>query len=254
MKPLQRPWWIAVCVACWAGIAGADQPFVSPVEFVTEDGFRLHGDLTSAADAEAPVAILLHMYQSDRSAWAPLVPALVQAGFTVLALDQRAHGESTRRGDDTVRVGEIPRSKFGSWVKAGVHDVAAARAFLDSRGLATDRLVLIGASYGCSVSLLASSDVPGVVALVLLSPGTSYFGVDVLPSAKEFEGALFAVAAEDDLQAARSARSIHDENAGRAKKLLVYLGGGHGTRLFGSVPQLGAAIADFLKTTALPSG
>ena len=30
------------------------------------------------------------MYNSNRSAWAPLVPELVEAGFTVLAIDQRA--------------------------------------------------------------------------------------------------------------------------------------------------------------------
>ena len=82
----------------------------------------------------------------------------------------------------------IPRTEFGELVRDGVRDVEAAVRYLARQGLATDRIVLIGASYGCSVSLLSAEQVEGVRALVLLSPGTNYFGVDVLAAASELPG------------------------------------------------------------------
>ena len=214
------------------------------VSFETSDGFVLKGDLTSAADTRAPVAILLHMYRSDRSAWAPLVPDLVAAGFTVLAFDQRAHGGSQQRRGERVDVASVPRAAFGQMVRDGVHDVEAAVRYLGEQGLATDRIVLVGASYGCSVSLLSAGEVAGVRALVLLSPGANYFGVDVVEFASGFAGPLLLVAAEDDRAAARSARTLAARHQG-AEDLEIYRSGGHGTHLFRPHPELKQRIVEF---------
>jgi len=233
---------LALPLAVGAGDTGKQPPL--PVSFETSDGFVLKGDLTSAPDAKAPVAILLHMYRSNRSAWAPLVPNLLAAGFTVLAIDQRAHGESQQRRGEKVDVATVPRAAFAQLVRDGVRDVAAAARYLAGRGLATDRIVLIGASYGCSVSLLSAEEVAGVRALVLLSPGTNYFGVDVLEAASRFSGPLLVVAAEDDRNAVESARTIAARHQG-SDDLEIYPSGGHGTRLFGPRPQLKQRIVEF---------
>ena len=139
--------------------AQAREPVSFPVSFETEDGFVLHGNLVSGGSTESPVAILLHMYRQDRSSWQPLVPALTARGVTVLAIDQRTHGQSTRQGEKDVRVADLPRGAFGDVVRAGPKDVAAARTFLLKRGFLADRLALVGASYGCSVALLSASEV-----------------------------------------------------------------------------------------------
>lgn len=214
------------------------------VSFETSDGFVIEGDLTSAADTSAPIAILLHMYNSDRSAWAPLVPGLVEAGFTVLAIDQRAHGESKHRRGERVDVAAIPRVKFGELVRGGVRDVEAAVRYFARQGMATDRIVLVGASYGCSVSLLSAPAVEGVRALVLLSPGTNYFGVDVLAAAASFPGPMLVIAAEDDRRSADSARLIARRHQG-SDDLEIYRSGGHGTRLFAPHPELKKRIVEF---------
>ncbi len=223
-----------------------------PVSFETSDGFVLKGDLTSAADTKAPVAILLHMYRSNRSAWAPLVPDLAAAGFTVLAIDQRAHGESKQRRGERVDVATIPRAAFGQLVRDGVRDVEAAVAELARRGLATDRIVLIGASYGCSVSLLSAGEVAGVRALVLLSPGTSYFGVDVVEAASSFPGPLLIVAAEDDRDAVESAQTLAARHQG-PDDLEIYSYGGHGTHLFRPRPQVKRRIVEFAEKAVEPA-
>ena len=222
------------------------------VSFETSDGFVLKGDLTSAADTDAPVAILLHMYRSNRSAWAPLVPDLVAAGFTVLAIDQRAHGESQQRRGERVDVASVPRTAFAQLVRDGVRDVEAAVRHLAGQGLATDRIVLIGASYGCSVSLLAAGEVAGVRALVLLSPGTNYFGVDVVEAAGSFPGPVLIVAAEDDRNAVASARTLAARHQG-TDDLEIYRSGGHGTHLFGPRPQLKQRIIEFAGKAVEPA-
>jgi pimeloyl-ACP methyl ester carboxylesterase len=216
-----------------------------PVRFETSDGFMLHGDLVSAADVNAPVVILLHMYRSNRSSWAPLVPKLVEAGFTVLALDQRAHGESVQQGDRTLKVEQLTRQQFSTLVREGAEDVQAARHFLKERGIAVARIALVGASYGCTVSLLSSGSVEGVRALTLLSPGTAYFGVDALASARGFQGSLLAVAAEDDPRSVESARRIVGKHPGE-HELVIYPSGGHGTRLFAPRPEVMDRIVEFL--------
>ena len=240
---------LALPLAAGAGETGRQRSL--PVSFETSDGFVLKGDLTAAADVKAPVAILLHMYRSDRSAWAPLVPDLLAAGFTVLAIDQRAHGESQQRRGQRVDVATIPPAAFGELVRDGVRDVKAAARYLARQGLATDRIVLIGASYGCSVSLLSAEEVAGVRALVLLSPGTHYFGVDVVEAASSFPGPLLVVAAEDDRNAVENARTIAARHRG-TDDLEIYGSGGHGTRLFGPRPQLKQRIVEFAEKAVEP--
>lgn len=237
---------LAIAAALLLAAPGRAADSVSlPVSFQTEDGFTLHGEITSAGSTESPVAILLHMYRHDRSSWAPLVPELVSRGITVLALDQRTHGESVKQGEQTVRVDDVPRERFGEVVRAGPKDVAAARAWLEKQGFDVGRLALVGASYGCTVALLAA-DTPGVKALVLLSPGTAYFGVDVTAIARDSMLPILAVAAEDDPNAARAARTLTDGRRATSE-LDVFETGGHGTRLFAAHPELAAEIRTFLR-------
>ena len=218
----------------------------SGIEFETEDGFILRADLVAAEDPDAPAAILLHMYRSTRRAWAPLVLRLAEAGFTVLALDQRAHGQSIHRGEEKVRVQDLSRTQFSELVRNGPLDVKAAGAILAGQGLGGGRLVLVGASYGCTVALLSADRVPGVKALALLSPGTAYFGVSVEQAAREFSGPLLAVAAEDDPRSAASARELVAVHEG-PEDLTVFPSGGHGTNLFQPRPELVGQIVDFLR-------
>jgi pimeloyl-ACP methyl ester carboxylesterase len=251
--PLRAVWLcLLLALPLAAGAEETRRPFSLPVSFETSDGFALKGDLTSSADAKAPVAILLHMYRSDRGAWAPLVPELAAAGFTVLAIDQRAPGESKQQRGERVDVASIPRAQFGEMVRHGVRDVRAAVRYLARQGLATDRIVLIGASYGCSVSLLSAQAVEGVRALVLLSPGTNYFGVDVGAAASSFPGPVLIVAAEDDRPSVESARVIAARHQGDGD-LEIYRSGGHGTRLFGPRPQLKQRIVEFASKAVEPA-
>lgn len=252
MRP-QSPRSLLFLLALLALLAPPVARAASPeaVAFDTSDGFALKADLWRSTDAKAPVAILLHQFNRDRTSFAPLVPALLDRGFTVLALDQRGQGESLRQrtahGERTLRVQQVARGEVGPVVEAGTRDVAAALAFLGARGIATDRLALVGSSYGCTVSLLATQTEKNVRAVALLSPGSDYFGVDVLPAAKHFSGTLLVIAAEDDpvTVSPGSARAIAAAHEG-PEELLVYPSGGHGVALLAAHPELAPKLADFL--------
>lgn len=238
---------LAIAFACLPPQRGAA---AERVQFETKDGFRIVADWTPGPDASAPLAILLHQFDADRSSWAPLVPSLLKGGFAVLALDQRGQGESTTRtsppGAEPFDVRVLARSEgpaaVGPVARAGVRDVEAAVAFVRGRGRAVDRLVLVGASYGCTVALLASTQVPDVRGLALLSPGTQYFGVDVVPTAMRFRGRVALYAAEDDAPAARSARALATAR-GIPAEASVAPAGGHGVAMFAADPTLALRVA-----------
>lgn len=207
------------------------------VRFPGADGFELEARYVASSVADAPVAICLHQYRSDKDSWKPLLPALQDAGFTTLAIDQRGHGGSTRKGQETVKVEDVPPEKFGELLRRGPEDVKAALTWLRSKGNAAKQVVLFGSSYGCSVALLTHAQVPEVKALVLLSPGEEYFGVDVRPALNAWNGPLLVVSMTEDThhktamdlmtQCVKAHRG--QDEAGPRWHFVEYEGEGHGT-------------------------
>lgn len=228
---------------------------VETVTFESEDGFALTGDLWRAEASDAPVALLLHQFNADRHSFQDLQPALTAAGFTVLSLDQRGQGASTLRRASgvaqTVRIRALPKERVGPLVASGPKDVAAALAFLAGQGLSVDRVVLVGSSYGCTVSLLAAAEGHRVRGVALLSPGADYFGVDALDAARSYSGPLFAVAAEDDpvRSSPPGTRAIGQAHEG-PEEIRILPKGGHGVSLLTAHPKLAGEIAEFLATAA----
>ncbi len=239
---------LALAVACLL-VAGAAR--AETVRFDTEDGFSLEADLWPAPAPDAPVAILLHQWNADRRSFGALQPALSAAGFTVLSLDQRGQGGSTKQRaggtEKIVRIRDLPKERASAIIGEGPKDVAAALAFLSARGLATDRIVLVGSSYGCTVSLLTAAAEPRVRGVALLSPGADYFGVDALAAARTYGGPLFAVAAEDDTvrSSPPGTRAIGEAHGG-PEEIRILPKGGHGVALLAANPKLAGEIAAFL--------
>lgn len=239
----------AACVLC-AGAARAET-----VRFDSEDGFALEAELWPAAAPDAPVAILLHQWNADRRSFGALQPALSAAGFTVVAIDQRGQGGSTKQRagatEKIVRIRDLPKERASTIISDGPKDVAAALSFVSARGLSADRVVLVGSSYGCTVSLLAAAAEPRVRALALLSPGADYFGVDVLAAARTYAGPLFAVAAEDDTvrSSPPGTRAIGEAHEG-PEEIRILPKGGHGVALLAADPKLPAEIAAYLAAAA----
>lgn len=169
------------------------------VTLKTEDGIRLAAEYAAPARGRA-VLVLLHGLGAGKSEWAPFVASASARGFGALAFDARGHGDS---GGPPFRTFTTPEH----WL-ALRKDFAAAAAFLKKRGIGEDRLVLAGASVGASVALLSAPGHPRARAVLALSPGWAYQGLEVARAAAELDRPILFAAAPDDPYAWRSAERL----------------------------------------------
>ena len=116
------------------------------------DGVRLRA--TRWPGQGTPV-LLLHGLASTRRFWNLVVPDLVAAGLSVVALDQRGHGESPVPDDTDFSPAAVAR------------DAAVA---MDALGMS--RAVVVGHSWGATIALTMAATQPGrVLAAVAIDGG-----------------------------------------------------------------------------------
>jgi len=237
---------------------GLPTPETQIVHFPTEDNLLIAGAYTPPAvkkGERAPMIILLHMYASDHSAFDPLVPHLHAAGFAVLAIDLRGHGQSVGAPEMGLaqRVAERDKKLFAAMDR----DVDGAYRWLVKQpAVDPARFVLVGASVGCSVALKYAGRDRSVDGVVCLTPGTGYLGIDSLSDAHKYgRRPLLLVASEDE-------RTACDELARLVPGALVQIEPGagekdkmayHGTRMLGQVVHIEQSITGFLLKAAGPA-
>jgi len=233
----------------WATRVYAAPPRPERVRFVTEDGVVIVADYYAPKDDKAPLAILLHMYQRDRKTWRPLVPALHEAGFAVLAIDMRGHGQSTEPASMRLaeRVQQRDRRLFADMDK----DVAAAYAWVareQADRVDLSRFAIVGASVGCSVAIDYASRDKSVDVVVCMTPGLRYLGINSERDIRRYgDRPILLLAAEDEKRAAE----VLGKLAARATVTIVPRQGGptgalHGTNMFGRVEDIDKRIVAFL--------
>jgi pimeloyl-ACP methyl ester carboxylesterase len=106
---------------------------------------------------EQPATILvLHGYGMMKESMAPWAFVLAQAGFRVVALDLRGHGQST---------GE--RIAFGKYETT---DLRQALDYLMAHGLCDERVGVLGLSYGATLALNWAARDPRVRTVVAIAP------------------------------------------------------------------------------------
>ncbi|MCG3136185.1 MAG: 2-succinyl-6-hydroxy-2,4-cyclohexadiene-1-carboxylate synthase [Phycisphaerae bacterium] len=216
------------------------------VDYVTEDGVTIVGDFYKPKDLTqpAPVLILLHMYHSDRTAWQPLLPALYEAGFAVLAIDMRGHGESIQPEDRQLRqkMEERDVELFQNMWK----DVAGAYQWLTQRPeVDLSRFGLVGASVGCSVALDYAGRDKSVDVLVLMTPGKNYLGLDSLQAAQKYgPRPLLMLSTEEERGVGLDPlAALIEQDTTR----VFSQSEAHGTQMFGKVPHVEQELTDYLR-------
>lgn len=218
------------------------------VTLTTFDEQTLYADYypRKADEGGTPFVILLHMYRGDRSAFVPLIDPLHRAGFAVLALDLRGHGQSATE-ETRARATKGETALFRDMTR----DVRAAYDWLaDQPGIDRARFALVGASIGASVALEYAAEDRSVDALVLLSPGTDYLGINSETSLRNVKGReLLMIAADNEKEKA----AIHAlKNFAKDAKTEIVPGDYHGTHMFGKIPGIEKRIAEYLKKCVGP--
>lgn len=215
---------IALVFAPRAGLAAAP----STVRFPAADGLEVTADLYApAGDAKAaPFVLLLHQAGGSRGEYGKIAPRLAEAGFTCLALDQRAGGAWEGLENETARraVAEKRPAERLDVLK----DVEGALAWRKAKGYAGP-LVVWGSSYSASLAFFVvnrlADDAAGIVAF---SPG------DYLPpqgatgreAAKIVRQRVLLVAPDAER---KQAESLFRAIPGKGKRLLIQPAGVHGS-------------------------
>ena len=183
-------------------------------------------EMTLAADfhpaqPDAPVILLLHMLNSNRSAWAPLIPDLREAGYALLNIDMRGHGASGGERDWDAAIADVVDGWVG-WLA-------------DNNQLGDGGLAIMGGSIGANVAIISCAEVERCRGAIALSPGLDYRGVQ--PEAALVDGlaerAALLVAAQNDASSSTAIRQIFLKAKGDVTARLLR-GRAHGTRLFDS--------------------
>ena len=173
-----------------------------------------------AAEADAPVLILLHMLNSRRGAYDPLIPDLQAAGYAILNVDMRGHGDSDGTQDWDAIIADM-----AGWVDW----------LVDSERTGEEGLAFIGGSIGANVALISCAGSDACRGAVALSPGLDYRGVK--PETALVDGLAermaLLVAAQNDASSSTAIRQMFLNAEGDVSARL-YPGRAHGTRLFDS--------------------
>ncbi|MEC7524288.1 MAG: alpha/beta hydrolase [Myxococcota bacterium] len=109
-------------------------------------------------EGEGPPVVLVHGFASSLDVWAGVRPALVAAGYRVIALDLKGFGWSGRpQGDYTVRA-----------------QARLVMALMDARGV--EHAAVVAHSYGSSIALAVALEAPARVDRIALYDAFVYPG------------------------------------------------------------------------------
>jgi dienelactone hydrolase len=139
-----------------------------PITLKASDGLTIFGRLYKAAKPRALI-LLFHQAGSSKDEYATIAPRLVQAGYSALAIDQRAGGSLYGKNETAAAL-----RHDANYLEARP-DLQAALDWGRTQELP---IILWGSSYSSSLIFpLAAGDPQGIIALLSFSPG-EYFDQD----------------------------------------------------------------------------
>lgn len=155
------------------------KPAVVHAGFEAKDGVRVHADLYLASPAggtddresakDGPLILMFHQAASNAAEYETIAPRLVEAGYSCLAVDQRAGGRRWERNNRTVLA--LGRSAD---FEAAYADLEAALQWSVDEGW-RGPILAWGSSYSASLVFRLARDHPEIRAVLAFSPG-EYFG------------------------------------------------------------------------------
>lgn len=136
--------------------AAAQSPQGERVELEAVDGLTLVGLYYAPPDSAEPqpAVLLQHHYGSVKEAWLDFIPTLLDAGYGVLTVDLRGHGETG--SDMEWTLAEDDTQRWLDWLRA-------------QPGVDPDRISLVGSSIGADVGIRVMVTDERLVTLVGLS-------------------------------------------------------------------------------------
>lgn len=182
----------------------------------TPDGFGIAVDLaTPETEGRAPLVVLCHDLGTDRFAWDPVVPQLLDKGFAVLRLDHRGFGESRAEAADPNELSPAARDGFHEDI------LAAIRAAATRPGVDASRIAIAATGFSVTYAVRAASKEPRIRGLALVSGHILSDDEDFLIAHPDLP-VLLAVAT-GDVQGAQTLRQ-HASRLRGANQTLIEIG------------------------------
>jgi pimeloyl-ACP methyl ester carboxylesterase len=194
-----------------------------PIAFTTEDGWDLHGDFYIGS-ADKPYLVLVHGMNEDRKAYRTFAKELHAKGYGIVSYDSRGFGQSKVKNGTAIEA--ISKQE----IQKGGLDIKAAVGALESRGLTSKGVILVGASVGANIVAVYAVNDSRIIDIVLLSPGDDYQGVMPESAIANYSGGILFVAFKGDDLAYQSC-TVFYANAPKAKETNFFYKDGlyHGT-------------------------
>jgi pimeloyl-ACP methyl ester carboxylesterase len=167
--------------------------------------------------------LLLHGLASTRRFWNLVVPDLVNSGLSVVALDQRGHGESPVPDDTDFDPAAVAR------------DAAVA---LDALGIS--RAVVVGHSWGATIALTLAAEQPGrVLAAVAIDGGFALRppGLDLAELRERLTPPVLSLSPDQLVPMLAGGDLAPYWDADRARALLPIFGVGEDGKVRARLPQ-----------------
>lgn len=161
------------------------QPEANRIDLQTSDGKQIAGFwYDGGKPATAPAVILIHNPGATHTGWAPLLGPLQDAGFRILSVDLRGHGDSR---ETTPEAYEAMRRRDPQPYKDMIHDIEAAIGWLTTtQELAPEHIALVGCEYTADLAILAAVHHPKLRAVVALSPSENYFSFPLVATVRKY--------------------------------------------------------------------
>ncbi len=244
---------LAVLLAGMASTAFAN-PGVESIDFPTGGGIQGRADVYESKTESGTLVLLFHQAGWSRGEYREIAPKLVEAGYRVMAVDQRSGGAVNGVQNETHR--RAAKMGLGRSYLDAYADLEAALGYARKK-LGATRIIAWGSSYSASLVFRLAAEHPKVVTAVMAFAPGEYFEKQKSPVyiwnfAKRVKQPLFVTSSKKERA---QVKPIFDASPAKKKILFTPASRGqHGSRaLWKKFPDhdvYWAAVNGFLKSYA----
>lgn len=255
---------LVVALAVSAGAAPAAKP-AGPalpgeaVELKTVDGWTLKAMFAPSVPGKLTL-LLLHGTGQRKEDWKRLAFPLTRAGYGVMAVDLRGHGESrVSPSGETLTWKKLRATRTANDFADMSRDAEAAVAWLAGQGVPEDSIGLIGSEVGGSIAIRYAATHQKVPLVVMLSPGMRWQEV-LTPNAlralkRPIPTPVLMVYSEADKRTAKEVPILYafaKSAVGDRHATLIAVPQERGTRMFRAQRALVGQVIDWLGDPIAP--
>ncbi|AZI41932.1 alpha/beta hydrolase [Deinococcus psychrotolerans] len=225
---------VALTLACGFAIAGGSGPTVSSTQAVTfqaGDGLTVYANYIPASPG-APVILLFHQADNNKSEYADITPQFRRLGFATLAVDARS-GHATHAGDNRNLTAEAYEKKTGNTAgyDQALPDLEAALAWA-KRADQQRKVFVVGSSYSANLVLFLGAQHPqDVQGILSFSPQANEATLKVASTVK----IPVFITSSDSTEEIEAVKAIYSVLKSANKVQYVPTSGSHGALALSSV-------------------